>query len=327
MLALAILPGFEAEAAAGKAQASGERRGRKRSHVAELPHEPGLARDRAARTVGVSGRAVQQAKFLDRHARDLADLVRSGALSLDMAEKRARRRVAHQREQDARQVTLDAVKADAEGPGWELFCGEFQSRLGALEDGSVDAVIADPPYNADSLSLLSDMAKHAARLLKPQGLLIALMGQLFLPEVLSRFSEHLDYGWTYAQPLGGLGTRTSRIMGRHVLQAWKPWVVFSNGRWPSGAVDFHGDVIGGSLHDVIGVSRPPSKRFRWRQSGQPAAYLLDHLTRPGDIVLDPVAGEGTFGVEAIRLRRKFIGVELDSERFRRAARALTAASA
>ena len=37
--------------------------------------------------------------------------------------------------------------------------------------------------------------------------------------------------------------------------------------------------------------------------------LIGHLTSPGDLVLDPFCGSGTSGVEAIRLGRKYIGVD------------------
>lgn len=37
--------------------------------------------------------------------------------------------------------------------------------------------------------------------------------------------------------------------------------------------------------------------------------LIGHLTSPGDTVLDPFCGSGTSGVEAIRLGRKYIGID------------------
>jgi DNA modification methylase len=44
-------------------------------------------------------------------------------------------------------------------------------------------------------------------------------------------------------------------------------------------------------------------------------YLLEHLTRPGDVVLDPFVGIGTYGLAALALGREFIGIEADAGRF------------
>lgn len=42
-----------------------------------------------------------------------------------------------------------------------------------------------------------------------------------------------------------------------------------------------------------------------------ARALVELYTRPGDLVLDPMSGIGTTGVEAVRLGRRYVGVELE----------------
>ena len=309
LLALEALPFYEAEAA--KRQKAGV----KADLRADLPQgQAARARDQAAKTVGVSGRAVQQAKRVQANAPDLADNVRSGDMTLDSADRYLNRRVAQENESKARRITMDGTVGDAEGEMWKMLHGEFQDRLAGLEDGSVDAIITDPPYSADFLPLWSDMAKVAQRLLKPKGLLIALTGQLYFDSVLSRLSEHLQYGWCYVQPMPGPG-QNSRNLGRHVFQTWKPWVVYSNGPWPSGDIDWHEDTTPPSV---------ASKAFRWQQDGGPAGYLLDRLTAPGSLILDPLAGHGTYGCVAVGKGRHFIGVEADAGRFGKAVTALSA---
>jgi hypothetical protein len=41
------------------------------------------------------------------------------------------------------------------------------------------------------------------------------------------------------------------------------------------------------------------------------AFLIEHLTAPQDLVMDPFTGSGTAGVEALRLNRRFIGFDLN----------------
>lgn len=43
--------------------------------------------------------------------------------------------------------------------------------------------------------------------------------------------------------------------------------------------------------------------------------LLELFTSPGDLVLDPFTGSGTTGVAALRLGRRFIGIERDAAHF------------
>ncbi|MFB4265365.1 DUF5131 family protein [Nonomuraea sp. GTA35] len=67
--------------------------------IAALAMEPQIrrereSRERAAKVVGASGRAVQQAKALQRDAPDLAEKVRAGEVALDAADKQRKQRMA-----------------------------------------------------------------------------------------------------------------------------------------------------------------------------------------------------------------------------------------
>jgi site-specific DNA-methyltransferase (adenine-specific) len=216
---------------------------------------------------------------------------------------------ARQEETEARQSTFDATVADADGDGWKMLHGDFRERLLEVEPGTVDLVVTDPPYPAEFLPLWSDLSAIAARILKPQGVLVALTGAIFLPEVVNRLGEHLAWGWLYIQPMG-TGSQ-SRIMGRHVLQAHKPWLAFSNGQWPSGSVDWHSDLLDPSVRN--------KDRYRWEQDPGPAAMLIDSLCPEGGTVVDPFTGTGTYGLVARQMGRRFIGTEMDAERFELAA--------
>jgi hypothetical protein len=105
---------------------------------------------------------------------------------------------------------------------------------------------------------------------------------------------------------------------RHVFQTWKPWLVFSNGAWPSGSIDWHEDTT------------PPSvmqKSYRWQQDGAPAAYVIEHLTDEGDVVCDPLVGTGSYGEAVVGLGREFIGCEADAGRFAKAVERLRSRNA
>ncbi len=124
-----------------------------------------------------------------------------------------------------------------------------------------------------------------------------------LPAVMDALAQHLQYGWLYLQPLPGAN---SRIMARHVLQTWKPWLAYSNGPWPSGHTDWHADTLDPSARS--------KDRYRWEQDPDPAGMLIDMLTPTNGIVCDPLAGSGSYITSALKLGHQAIAVEADQDR-------------
>ena len=309
MVALAVEKMY-AEQAAERKTVAGEQFGRGQRVLADLPKPiaaPIHARDLAAKATGASSRAIGQAKRVSEKAPDLAAKVTSGEVALDAAEKQLRRREATEKESAAREITVAELPSDAEGDGWRLLLGDFRDRLADLPDGSVDLIITDPPYPAEFMPLWSDLSRHAARVLKPQGVLLAMTGQIMLLDVMNRLQENLSYGWVYVQPLPG---SSSRIMGRHVLQSWKPWVAFTNGKWPSGRIDWHPDMLDPSYR--------AKDRYRWEQDPDPAKLLIDTFSSEGSLIVDPFTGTGAYGVAALSMGRRFVGCEMDAQRFDKA---------
>ena len=70
------------------------------------------------------------------------------------------------------------------------------------------------------------------------------------------------------------------------------------------------------IDDVI-YSTPPKKELhKWEQSTAEAEHIINGLTvGENQIILDPFMGAGTFGKASLKLKRKFIGIELDPQRF------------
>ncbi|MGV9226436.1 DUF5131 family protein [Streptomyces albogriseolus] len=62
--------------------------------IEPMAREERTSRERAAKVVGASGRAVQQAKAVARDAPDLAEKVRSGEIALDRADRERKQRLA-----------------------------------------------------------------------------------------------------------------------------------------------------------------------------------------------------------------------------------------
>ncbi len=52
-------------------------------------------------------------------------------------------------------------------------------------------------------------------------------------------------------------------------------------------------------------------KYWGKKPSEPLAYIIEQLTSPGDIVLDPFCGSGTAGREALLRSRKFIGFDIN----------------
>lgn len=296
MLALKIEPMYEAEglarmAAAGRSAAPGK----PQKGVAGLPHlsEPRapLARDKAGAAVQVSGRAVQQAKRVADAAPDLTEQVQAGTLALDRAERIVRDRQAAARRAAEAVAQQQHIKI---GTRVDIRHGDFRQVLSDLS--GVDAIITDPPYPREYLPLLDDLAQWADDVLAPDGVLAVLFGQTYLPEVYERLSRGRPYRWTgcYLTP----GPAYSS-MARHVHSNWKPVLVYGRG-------ERFGDVV-----RAEGTDAGAKNLHHWGQDYGAFHQLVERLTKPGQVVVDPFMGSGTTLMAAKALGRHAIGCDID----------------
>jgi DNA modification methylase len=84
---------------------------------------------------------------------------------------------------------------------------------------------------------------------------------------------------------------------------------------------------GRNLRTVWDINTQPTKEAHEAMFPPALAERCLALTsRPGDLVLDPFSGAGTAGLAALRLGRRFVGVELNPDYARAAARRLNGAA-
>jgi len=167
----------------------------------------------------------------------------------------------------------------------------------------LDAIVTDPPYLKDDLPIFTELAGLAKQALKPPGLLAVMCPHIHLPEILARVTPHIPYRWIIAYITPGSGADN---WSRKVQIGWKPVVVFG------GSADWIIDVV---------TSKASDKRFDdWGQSETGMEALIEALTKPGQLVCDPFVGTGTTAVACVRLKRRFIGCDVDAAMIRIARR-------
>ena len=99
----------------------------------------------------------------------------------------------------------------------------------------------------------------------------------------------------------------------HFINSTETWIYFT---FKTKTSTFNN--YGKAIHDFYETSLTPKKEKKY--GGHPTQKpesLLTHLVRllsnEGEMVLDPFMGSGSTGVSSLKLKRKFIGIELDEE--------------
>lgn len=200
------------------------------------------------------------------------------------------------REAQAEHRRSEPVEPITEGD-CQLYVGDFLDVLDLT--GEVDAIITDPPYDAESVPLFSALGQFAAQALRPAGVLAALTGQSHLPEYLTLLGHSLTYRWVGAYVVQG---PRNRVHYAKVGTGWKPVVLFTRDE---------GDPWSWLLDDVFVSDADDKEHHHWGQSESGIAALVERLTEPGQLVVDPFLGGGTTAVVCQALGRRFIGCDID----------------
>jgi len=182
-----------------------------------------------------------------------------------------------------------------------------------IKDNSVSLIFTDPPYEEKSLHLYKDLAKQAARVLRDGGSLMCYAGHFCIDRIMEYMkAEGLRYHWIISVVHSG---PSASVFGRKILVGYKPILWFTKGKYE-----------GEFVRDCIKSEFQGKELHEWAQSTTESDYYIKYMTLENDIVYDPFLGQGTFGVSAVKLKRQFIGSEINLEHFENAKRLLTIAN-
>ena len=173
----------------------------------------------------------------------------------------------------------------------ELHLGDCLDILPTLEDGSVDAVVTDPPYGLDFRG--NDWDNFIPNWL----------GQAQRIADLVMFPTAPTTQWDYPRPdwVNCWYREASNSRAKSGgFNHWTPVLVYGKIKFPVDSIKLH----------AIQHSYP--KGFP-HPSPKPIAFveLLTVNTPEGGTVLDPFMGSGTTGVACIQTGRNFIGIEIE----------------
>jgi len=204
----------------------------------------------------------------------------------------------------ARREFLECDSAGELPRGIEIRHGDFREVLGDLR-GQVDAMITDPPYLSEYIPLYGELAKLAAELLRPHGVLVVMTPHLHLLEVGNLMTPHLRYRWicTYY-----MGDTKANVSAAKTATSWKPLLVFT--RKDAENLRFVcSDYFSAARGKADGVQK---ELHHWQQSLDGFTEIVQRFTEPGDLVVDPFLGSGTTALACLQLGRRFVGCDIDA---------------
>ena len=235
-----------------------------------------------------------------------------------------------------------------------LMQGDCIERMKEIDAGSVDMVLADPPYGTtackwDSVIPLEPMWEQLKRIIKPNGAIVMTASQPFTSKLVMSNPRWFKYCWVWEKD------NASNFFAAKFqpLNNTEDVIVFSSGGcnngtkapvayFPQGVEDCRKEIVNGkSVGGLVGKAHKTAmkegKRYTQSKTGYPKKvikfnrdkgavhptqkpvalmeYLIKTYTNEGDTVLDFTMGSGSTGVAAANNNRNFIGIELDPEYF------------
>jgi site-specific DNA-methyltransferase (adenine-specific) len=220
--------------------------------------------------------------------------------------------------------------------------GDCLERMKEIDSGSVDMVLADPPYGTtqckwDSIIPLEPMWKQLKRIIKPNGAVVMTASQPFTTTLIASNMKMFRYEWIWEKPkaTGHLNSKKRPMVAHeNVLVFYGEQVSYNPQKVKGEPYGFANrkDYSGGVYSKAGGYREGNLEGMRYPRSVQlfstphhpqhptqkPVAlmeYLIKTYTNEGEKVLDFTAGSFTTGVACVNLNRKFIGIEMDKDYF------------
>ena len=226
----------------------------------------------------------------------------------------------------------------------DLRLGDCLEVMKTIPDGSIDAIITDPPYGTtackwDTVIPFEPMWEQLKRIIKPKGAIVLFGSEPFSSALRMSNIKQYKYDWVWNKKLAGNGILAKRqpLKIHELVHVFHSAVYFPQKKEGQLRKKLSSNLKVSEINGGDGIRRaqetynnlyyPVSiieftmanlRTGRQHPTQKPAAlleYLIKTYTNECDTVLDFTMGSGTTGVACKNLNRNFIGIELDKKYF------------
>lgn len=230
----------------------------------------------------------------------------------------------------------------------KLYKGDCLEIMKHISDGSVDAVITDPPYGTtqckwDSVIDFDLMWEQLNRVIKPNGAIVLFGSEPFSSALRMSNIKNYKYDWIWEKNNVTGFANAKKMPLKNIenisvfyskLPTYNPQGLikieknFKNSishitNRDEGVSTVNGGRFKGSYRQentnyprqILKYSRPSKAVHRTQKPVSLMEYLVKTYTNENETVLDFTMGSGSTGVACVNTNRNFVGIEMDENYF------------
>jgi DNA modification methylase len=212
----------------------------------------------------------------------------------------------------------------------KLINGDSFKILPTFENNSIDLILTDPPYdNTEYMPSLTDeqkefMAKEFYRLLKPEGNLVVFCG---LYDKFKWYNHLTKIGfklvreiiWVYPNPNKMMLPNLKKFIMAHETALWfiKDEEKYYFNKEGLMELDWFEHPAFAGIMRMRGAEKTPTEKMNVTPKPiKLARILVNRLSPPNGLILDPFMGFVTFAITCIEQNKRFIGIEIREDVFK-----------